>query len=90
MTRNSNRPNHGTADLFIRLLHTEANMLVLSRTVDETIVLTLPDGRRIEILVVDIRRNFVINKVRLGIEAPLDVTIHRGEVQDAIDRETSA
>ncbi len=53
-------------------------MLVLSRKVNEQIVV---DGN-ITITIVDIRGD----KVRLGISAPLDVPVHRGEVHDAIKR----
>lgn len=53
-------------------------MLVLSRHIDEKIVI----GDNITITVVDIRGD----KVRLGIEAPHDVTVHRQEVYDAIKR----
>ena len=54
-------------------------MLVLSRERDETIVI----GNDIRITVVDIRGG----KVRLGIEAPKDVPVHRKEVADLIRRE---
>lgn len=54
-------------------------MLVLSRERDETIVI----GDDIRITVVDIRGG----KVRLGIEAPKDVPVHRKEVADSIRRE---
>jgi carbon storage regulator len=54
-------------------------MLVLSRKRDEKIVI----GDSITLMVVDIRGD----KVRLGIEAPKDVTVHRQEVYDAIRRE---
>lgn len=53
-------------------------MLVLSRKKDEKIVI----GDNISIMVVEIRGD----KVRLGIEAPRDVTVHRREVYDAIKR----
>ena len=58
-------------------------MLVVSRRRDETVVITLPDGNRITFQVVDIRGD----KVRLGIEAPKSIPVHRGEVQEAVDRE---
>jgi carbon storage regulator len=51
-------------------------MLVLSRKVNEAIDV----GGGIQIVVVDIRGD----KVRLGIEAPLDVIVHRREVSEAI------
>ena len=54
-------------------------MLVLSRQRDESIVI----GDRIVITIVDIRGD----KVRLGIEAPGEVPVHRQEVYEAIQRE---
>ncbi len=54
-------------------------MLVLSRKKDEKIII----GDSITIMVVEIRGD----KVRLGIDAPKEVTVHRSEVYDAIQRE---
>ncbi len=54
-------------------------MLVLSRKIDERIMI----GDQISLLVVDIKGD----KVRLGIEAPSDVAVHRKEVYEAIQRE---
>ncbi len=54
-------------------------MLVLSRHRDESIII----GDDIVITVVDIRGD----KVRLGINAPLEISVHRQEVYDAIQRE---
>lgn len=54
-------------------------MLVLSRQRDESIII----GDNIVITVVDIRGN----KVRLGIEAPKEVSVHRQEVYNAIQRD---
>lgn len=54
-------------------------MLVLSRLRDESIVI----GDNITITVVDIRGD----KVRLGINAPTDISVHRQEVYEAIQRE---
>ena len=56
-------------------------MLVLSRKKDEKIVI----GDNISIMVVEIRGD----KVRLGIDAPRDVSVHRREVYDAIKRKES-
>ena len=56
-------------------------MLVLSRQRDETIMI----GDEIEISVVDIRGD----KVRLGINAPTRIAVHRKEVYDAIKRENA-
>jgi carbon storage regulator len=57
----------------------EPTMLVLSRQRDESIVI----GDNIVITIVDIRGD----KVRLGIEAPGEVPVHRQEVFEAIQRE---
>ena len=54
-------------------------MLVLSRHRDESIMI----GDNIVITVVDVRGD----KVRLGIDAPTDIPVHRQEVYDAIQRE---
>ena len=54
-------------------------MLVLSRQRDESIII----GDNIVITIVDIRGD----KVRLGIEAPKEVPVHRQEVYEAIQRE---
>jgi carbon storage regulator len=56
-------------------------MLVLSRQRDESIII----GDNIVITVVDIRGD----KVRLGIDAPKEVPVHRREVYEAIQRERS-
>ena len=57
-------------------------MLVLSRHRDESIVI----GHDITITVVEIRGD----KVRLAIDAPREVPVHRREVYDAIQRERNA
>src|SRR5438105_14596263 len=57
-------------------------MLVLSRQRDETIMI----GDDVEVTVVDIRGD----KVRLGITAPKQISVHRKEVYDAIRRENRA
>ncbi|MFZ9091911.1 MAG: carbon storage regulator CsrA [Planctomycetaceae bacterium] len=57
-------------------------MLVLSRKKDEKIVI----GDTIKLMVIEIRGD----KVRLGIEAPRDVSVHREEVYDAIQKETES
>ncbi len=54
-------------------------MLVLSRFRNESIMV----GDDIVITVVDIRGD----KVRIGVEAPQIVAVHRQEVYDAINRE---
>lgn len=57
-------------------------MLVLSRHRDESIII----GDNIVITVVDVRGD----KVRLGIDAPTDIPVHRQEVYEAIQRERQA
>jgi carbon storage regulator len=54
-------------------------MLVLSRQSDETIII----GDNIRVTIVEVRGD----KVRIGIDAPRDVTVHRQEIYDAIRRE---
>ena len=54
-------------------------MLVLSRKKNESIVI----NDDISIVVVEIRGD----KVRLGIEAPKEIPVHRREVYDAIKQE---
>ena len=53
-------------------------MLVLSRKKNESIVI----NNDITIVVVEIRGD----KVRLGVEAPKEIPVHRREVYDAIQR----
>jgi len=54
-------------------------MLVLSRKKNEQIVI----NDDIRVTIVEIRGD----RVRLGVEAPKQVPVHRREVQDAIDRQ---
>jgi carbon storage regulator len=57
-------------------------MLVLSRKKDESIII----NDHIRVTVVEIRGD----KVRLGIDAPKDVTVHRREVYEAIQNQLKA
>jgi carbon storage regulator len=57
-------------------------MLVLSRRKDETIMI----GDDVEITIVDIKGD----TVRVGISAPRNVTVHRKEIYEAIQRENIA
>lgn len=56
-------------------------MLVLSRKKNESIII----NDNITVTVIEIRGD----KVRLGIEAPKDVTVHRREVYEAIQQARS-
>lgn len=58
-------------------------MLVLTRRCDETIMV----GDDIEITIVDVRGANGNAKVRVGITAPKETTIHRKEVYDAIKKD---
>jgi carbon storage regulator len=55
-------------------------MLVLSRYADEKIHI----GDDIVLTVVEVRGD----RVRIGVDAPRDVTVHRHEIFDAIRRES--
>ena len=57
-------------------------MLVLSRKKDEKIII----GDQITVMVIEIRGD----KVRLGIDAPKEISVHRQEVYEAIQREQAA
>jgi carbon storage regulator len=54
-------------------------MLVLSRQKDESIMI----GDDVEITIVDVRGD----KVRLGINAPREISVHRKEIYLAIQKE---
>ena len=54
-------------------------MLVLSRQKDETIII----GDDITITIIDIRGD----KVRVGIAAPIEVSVHRQEIYEDIQRQ---
>jgi carbon storage regulator len=56
-------------------------MLCLSRKVNEKIII----GDNISIMVIEIRGD----KVRLGIDCPREIPVHREEVAEAIKREAA-
>jgi carbon storage regulator CsrA len=57
-------------------------MLVLGRKVGQTIEITTRSGDRITVMLVSLGS---AGKVRIGVDAPGDCTVHRGEVQQRID-----
>lgn len=57
-------------------------MLVLSRKKNESIII----NNDVRLVVIEIRGD----KVRLGVDAPKNVPVHRGEVHEAIQREKKA
>lgn len=69
-------------------------MLIISRKVDESFVLHLPDGSSIEVMVTDIRRAGTSRPYcRIGIAAPDAVVIRRselGEIEVATRRQGAA
>lgn len=54
-------------------------MLILTRRVGETIVI----NKEIKLTVLGVKGN----QVRIGINAPKDVIVHREEIQEKIDQE---
>ena len=55
-------------------------MLVLSRKVGETIIVTAPDGTQIVLMIIEVRGD----KARIGIAAPKSYAINREEIQQKI------
>ena len=53
-------------------------MLILTRRVSETLVITTPDGTEIRTTVLGVKGN----QVRIGVDAPKDVSIDREEIHD--------
>ena len=53
-------------------------MLILMRAEGESIVITLPDGREVWVMVTRIKEG----RVRVGIDAPADVSVDREEIRD--------
>ena len=56
-------------------------MLVLTRKINESIII----NEDVSVLVVEVRGD----RVRLGIDAPKDVTVHRKEIYDVIKESPS-
>lgn len=57
-------------------------MLVLGRNTDESIII----DNNIEVMIVNVSKRGK-PEVRLGIIAPKEISVHRKEVQDAIDNQ---
>ena len=57
-------------------------MLILTRRVGETVVI----GEDVTVTVLGVKGN----QVRLGVNAPREVTVHREEIYDRIKREVSS
>lgn len=54
-------------------------MLILSRRIDESIII----GDNIEVKIVEVKGEYV----KLGINAPKEIPVHRREIYEAIQRE---
>lgn len=59
-------------------------MLILSRNEGQKVILRLPDGREMEIVMVEVR-HWPYRKARLGIQAPADVVIFRDELRERFE-----
>lgn len=57
-------------------------MLVMSRKEGDEVIATTPDGVRISFKILETRGN----AVRVGVHAPPEVMVNRGEVQRKIDQ----
>lgn len=58
------------------------SMLILTRRVAETIVITLPSGETVSVTVLGVKGN----QVRIGTAAPKHIGIHRQEIHERIQR----
>lgn len=59
-------------------------MLILTRRISESVVITRPDGVRMTVTIFGVKGN----QVRLGFEAPRDTTIDREEIHMRKQNET--
>ena len=60
-------------------------MLILTRRVGETFMADIGEGDLVEVTVLGVKGN----QVRLGIEAPKDVPVHREEIWQRIQEEAN-
>jgi len=58
-------------------------MLILSRKINEVLVIETPAGELIEITVLDVKGN----QVRIGTSAPKDISVNREEVLERLQDE---
>lgn len=58
-------------------------MLILTRRVGEKLIIDLGDGRIVEVLPLGIKGN----QVKIGIDAPEDIEVHREEIYERIQQE---
>lgn len=74
--------NGMAAEELLEIERREPTMLVLSRNKGQEIVI----GEDISIVILEVRGE----RVRVGIDAPAEIPVHRREVKDAIDKAESA
>ena len=64
---------------YYKEIHGERRMLILTRRVGETLMI----GDEVTVTVLGVKGN----QVRIGVNAPRDVTVHREEIYERIKRE---
>ena len=75
-------PLPATRTEFIQLTGKERTMLILTRRVGETVMI----GNDITVTVLGVKGN----QVRVGVNAPKEVAVHREEIYERIKREEQA
>jgi carbon storage regulator len=70
------------------LEHGGLSMLALTRVVNESVVVDLREWGlgTVEVLIISVRGD----RVRVGVEAPREIPVHRREVFDSIERDSAA
>jgi carbon storage regulator len=75
-------PLPATRTKFIQLTGKERTMLILTRRVGETVMI----GNDVTVTVLGVKGN----QVRVGVNAPKEVAVHREEIYERIKREEEA
>jgi carbon storage regulator len=75
-------PSPATRTKFIQLTGKERTMLILTRRVGETVMI----GNDVTVTVLGVKGN----QVRVGVNAPKEVAVHREEIYERIKREEQA
>jgi len=75
-------PLPATRTKFIQLTGKERTMLILTRRVGETVMI----GNDVTVTVLGVKGN----QVRVGVNAPKEVAVHREEIYERIKREEQA
>jgi len=56
-------------------------MLILGRSLNQSVIIQAPDGARIRVMLTEVRDYYGAKSVRLGFDAPDDYRILREEVE---------